>query len=176
VADLDNDGEPEVIALTDANLYVFGRANASSQYAQRASVAVQSGSRVLAADTDGNGGYEIYAITSVYYNSTSEIRVFDASLASLRTLTLTARATNLLLEPSSFARKNLLITTATTGCCYQSPVSEIWAIDAQTGTGVWRSPGLPGEITRNGLHPVDVDLDGQYELAFGTQFGAFVTR
>ena len=41
---------------------------------------------------------------------------------------------------------------------------------------MWRSPGLPGEVTRNSLNTVDVNLDGQYELAFGTQLGAFVTR
>jgi hypothetical protein len=176
VVDLENDGEPELIALTDAYLYVFSRPNASSAYSQRSSVALQSGSRVLAADTDGDGEYEIYVITGSYYYSSSEIRVFSETLAPLRTLTLTVRATNLVLEPSAFARRNLLVTTGNAGCCYQSSVGEIWAIDAQTGTGVWRSPGLPGEITRNSLHPLDVNLDGQYELAFGTQLGAFVTR
>jgi hypothetical protein len=56
------------------------------------------------------------------------------------------------------------------------PGNEIWAIDAQTGAGVWRSPQLPGEFSRDSLNALDLDADGQYELSFGTTVGAFFTR
>jgi hypothetical protein len=176
LADLDGDGELEVIALTDVNIYVFGRTGAGSSYTQRALVAQQGGQRLLVADTDGDAEHEIFVITSSYYYGTSELRSFTESLAPLNSATLTVRATNLALEPSAFPRKNLLISTGQSNCCYSATYSEIWAIDPRTGTGVWRSPQLPGDFSRNSLHPVDVDQDGQYELAFGTYLGAFVTR
>ena len=176
LADFDGDGELEVIALTDANLYVFGRANASSTYAQRGSVALQAAGRLLVADTDGDGEHEIFVTTSTYYYGNSELRSFTEGLSPLNSATLTVRVTSLELEPSAFPRKNLLISTAQGSCCYSASYSEVWAIDPRTGTGVWRSPRLPGDFSRNSLHPVDVDQDGQYELAFGTYLGAFVTR
>jgi hypothetical protein len=104
------------------------------------------------------------------------MRLYDEDLALQRATPLTTRVTNVVVEPSAAPRKNLLISTGQSACCYSNSFSEIWAIDALTGTGVWRSPQLPGEIARGSLHPRDLDGDGQYELAFGTQLGAFVTR
>ena len=80
-------------------------------------------------------------------------------------------------SPSTHARKNLLVSTGNSNYSYYAATpGEIWAIDPRTGAGVWRSPSLPGEFSRDSLHDIDVDLDGQYELAFGTNIGAFVTR
>jgi hypothetical protein len=178
LADLDHDGQIDVIALTDSTLYVFGRASASVAFSQRASVAIPNSSKVLAADTDGDGEIEIHVISAAgYYNNTSELRAFDRNLTLLHMNPLTVRAGNLVLEPSANARKNLLISVSEGSYSYYTPgPSEIWAIDAATGTGVWRSPAFPGEFSRESLHTFDVDLDGQYELGFGTAIGAFVTR
>jgi hypothetical protein len=41
---------------------------------------------------------------------------------------------------------------------------------------VWRSPAFPGDFSRDSLHSVDINSDGQYELSFGTVVGAFVSR
>jgi hypothetical protein len=102
--------------------------------------------------------------------------VFNRDLQPLRTAVLTVRASNLVLEPSAGARKNLLITTGTSSYSYYASSNEIWAIDPVSGAGVWRSPRLPGEFSRDSLYPVDVNADGLYELSFGTSVGAFVTR
>ena len=81
------------------------------------------------------------------------------------------------LEPSAGARKNLLISTGSDNSNYWAPApTEIWAIDAVTGAGVWRSPPLPGEFSRNSLQTLDVNGDGLYELSFGTYVGGFITR
>ena len=178
LADLDHDGQLDVVALTDSTLYVFGRASAAVPFTQRASVAVPNSTRVLAADTDGDGEIEIHVISNAgYYGNTSELRAFDRNLALLHLVPLTVRAGNLILEPSANARKNLLISVGDGNYSYYSPTpSEIWAIDAVSGAGVWRSPAMPGEFSRESLHAFDVDLDGVYELGFGTAVGAFVTR
>ena len=178
VADLDHDGVLEVIALTDSNLYVFGRASNSVQFSQRASVALPNSTKLLVADTDNDGESEIFVVANTgYYGLTSELRTFDRALQPLRMVALTVRATNLILEPSAFARKNLLISTCDNNYSYYTPApSEIWAIDAVSGAGIWRSPAFPGVLSRESLHTVDVDLDGQYELSFGTAIGAFISR
>ena len=80
--------------------------------------------------------------------------------------------------PSTSTRKNLLIATGAANpySYYSTGASEIWAIDPVSGAGVWRSPGFPGSFSRHSLNAVDINQDGQYELSFGTNVGAFVTR
>ena len=178
IVDLDHDGLLDVIALTEANLYVFGRTSSSVPFTQRASVAVPGSTKVLAADADGDGEIEIYVLSNAgYYGNTSELRAFNRTLQQLRLAPLTVRASNLILEPSANARKNLLVSVGDNNYSYYTPTpSEIWAIDPVSGAGVWRSPAFPGAFSRKSLHAVDVDLDGQYELSFGTAIGAFISR
>jgi hypothetical protein len=178
LADLDHDGLFEVIALTSGKLYVFGRSSVATTFTQRAAVAIQNASQLLAADVDGDGEIEIFVVTNVgYYGSASGLSVFDGSLQLKHFATLQARVSNIAVEPSAQPRKNLLVSTGTPPSgYYATSASEIWAIDPISGTGIWRSPQLPGEFSRSSLHAVDVDLDGQYELSFGTSIGAFVTR
>jgi hypothetical protein len=178
LGDVDEDGVTDVLALTDSKIRVYGRNSTATQFVERAVADVQSGSRVLAADLDGDGETEIVVLEYIYYYyNNSQLRVFDKNLQLLRTMPLTVRATNLVLEPSANPRKNLLLsTTSTSGSYYYVPPTEVWAIDAQSGAGVWRSPALPGEFSRDSLNAVDLNADGQYELTFGTTVGAFITR
>jgi hypothetical protein len=186
VADLDHDGQPEIVVLGSQVLYVFGRSTSSGPFSERGNVSLVPGpyyyygaNDLLVADTDGDGESEIFVTmpnTSTYPN-TFDVRVFDHNLQPLRTLNLSKRVTNLALEPSAGARKNLLVSTGADSSNYWSPApTEVWAIDAVTGAGVWRSPAFPGEFTRNSLNTLDFDGNGQYELAFGTYVGGFVTR
>ena len=185
-ADLDHDGQPEIVVLGSQVLYVFGRSSTSGPFSERGNVSLVPGpyyyngaTDLLVADTDGDGELEIFLAqqNSNTYPVTQDVKVFDRNLQPLRTLNLGKRVTNLALEPSTGARKNLLISTGTDGSNYWSPApTEIWAIDAVTGAGVWRSPPLPGEFSRNSLQTVDVNGDGRYELSFGTIVGGFVTR
>lgn len=186
VGDLDHDGQPEIVVLGSQTLYVFGRASSSGPFSERGRVSLAASpyyyngaTDVLVADTDGDGELEIFVAeqNSYTYPSTQDIKVFDRDLQLLRTLPLTKRVTNLALEPAAGARKNLLVSISNDNSNYWAPApTEIWVIDAVTGTGVWRSPPLPGEFSRNSLQALDVDADGHYELSFGTTVGAFLTR
>lgn len=181
VADLDHDGQPEIVVLTAQFLYVYGRASSSAPFLERANIPLTNGLKLLVADADGDGEFEIFTTvnTSPYYYDpqTVDLRVFSASLQQLRSVPLSVNVSNLVLEPSASSRKNLLVSTELSSYSYYSPgATEIWAIDPLTGAGVWRSPQLAGSFSRDSLHPVDVNNDGQYELAFGTIVGAYVTR
>jgi hypothetical protein len=186
VADLDHVGQPEIVVLGSQTLYVYGRSSTSGPFTERGNVSLVPGpyyysgaTDLLVADTDGDGKSEIFVMmpNQNTYPNTFDLRVFDHDLQPLRTLSLSKRITNLALEPSAGARKNLLVSTGADSSNYWSPApTEVWAIDAVTGTGVWRSPPFPGEFSRNSLNTLDVDGNGQYELAFGTYVGGFVTR
>lgn len=186
-ADLDHDGQPELVVLGAQTLYVFRRDAGSGSFSGVAAVTLptspyypyNSAADLLVADTDGDGESEIYVTfeNSSAYPTTHQILVYDRALQPLRTLTLDKRITNLALEPSAGPRKNLLVSTGADNAYYWSPSpTEIWAIDARTGAGVWRSPPLPGEFSRNSLQAIDVNNDGLYELSFGTYVGGFLTR
>lgn len=179
-ADLDHDGLLEVIALTSNYLYVYGRTSTSNPFLERANIPVINATGLLVADTDGDGQHEIFVLSSDSYSYANEstLRVYNGSLAPLRTATIAARVNNMVVEPSTTPRKNLLISTVGNDSYsyYATGASEIWAIDAVTGAGVWRSPGFPGTFSRQSLNAVDGNLDGQYELSFGTNVGAFITR
>lgn len=178
VADLDHDGQQDVIALTSGFLYVYGRASPSVTFLERANLPVTNAFKLLVADSDGDGEYELFVLSTGYYGSgPTEMRVYDRNLQLLRTAFLTQSVRNMILEPGTSPRKNLLVSVAPPNSGYYwSTSSEIWAIDPVSGAGVWRSPQLPGEFSRNSLNAVDVVGDTQYELSFGTTVGAFVTR
>jgi len=178
-ADLDHDGHLEVIAVTSSFLYVYGRTSNSGPLLERANIAVQNPSNLLVADTDGDGEQEIFVLSGDQYSSLNQttMQVYNSSLALQRTVTIESRINNVMVEPSSTPRKNLLVSTTTYAYSYYATgASEIWAVDPRTGAGVWRSPGFPGTFSRQSLNAVDANLDGQYELSFGTNVGAFITR
>jgi hypothetical protein len=164
--------------LTPTFLYVYGRTTNTDPFLERANIDTTSGTNLLVADTDGDGEFEIFVFSSTgYYGTESTMKVYNRSLQLQRTVTIPARVTNVVVEPSASPRKNLLITSGADPYSYYSTgASEIWAIDPVSGAGVWRSPGFPGSFSRHSLNAVDTNLDGQYELSFGTNVGAFVTR
>jgi hypothetical protein len=177
IGDVDGDGLLDLVALTESFLYIYGRSSVAAPFVELRNVPVSNGAHVLLADADGDGVLEIYVVESYSYTGESILRAYDPALQSLRSMHLTARITNLALEPGSQQRKNLLIATDnTSNYSWYTSAAEIWAIDPVSGAGVWRSPRVPGLMSRHSLHAVDLDADGQYELSFGTSVGAFVTR
>jgi VCBS repeat protein len=154
VADLDHDGQPELIALTSGYLYVYGRADSSSPFTERRAVAnAFDVSSLVVADADGDGEYELFVANDLRSSPPrSQVRVYDRNLQPLRTFDLDFAVSDLLLEPGSDPRKNLL----------SAGEGFIRALDAVSGAEIWRSPaGVAGP-----LHALDVNHDGAYELVF----------
>jgi hypothetical protein len=110
VADLDHDGQPELIALTSGYLYVYGRADSSSPFTERRAVAnAFDVSSLVVADADGDGETELFVANDLRSSPPrSQVRVYDRNLQPLRTFDLDFAVSDLLLEPGSDPRKNLL--------------------------------------------------------------------
>jgi hypothetical protein len=170
-ADLDGDGDSELVVATSARIVIYGESLLGSAFVERASLQATDIADVLVSDLDGNDVPEIYALRSPF-NSPATVNIYDSGLQPTRSVPLGVQANRVFVEDSSFHRKNLLIGT---GPSY-STSTEIWAIDPVTGADVWRSPMLVGQIAHNGLRYVDVDADGDEEISFGTFDGMYVTR
>lgn len=174
VADLDDDGEQEIVAAVYGRVVVYGRALLGTTYLERASVMDSGISDLVVGDLDDDDQMEIYALHSDYSQSYTTLNVFDADLHLVRAVPLGVRANSIFIEDSTFARKNLLIAT---GDGYSSSSQyELWAVDPVTGADVWHSPSLVGSILPNSLQFVDTDGDGDKEITFGTNFGMHFTR
>jgi hypothetical protein len=163
VRDLDHDGRPDIIVSGGNRLSVYRRPDAAAgPYVEMAGVALNSSGRrsLLVADTDGDGDDEIYTL------SDTNIRVFDRTLQSLRTLTVSRLGVAIELEESDFERKNLLVAFG----------GGLAALDPGTGAIVWQSPLLYGGVMRDSVNYVDVNGDGQKELSIGAGQSMYLTR
>jgi hypothetical protein len=174
LSDLDNDGKPEIIVATQDRIVIYGKDLTATTYSERASVEYADAVDVVVADLDGNSVKKIYALSAPLWTGDATLSVFDTSLRPVRSTALGVRASALYVEQSAFARKNLLL--AVTQGDFHSESAELWAIDPATGTDVWRSPLLVSPIPRDSVHFVDVDGDGDDEIAFSTYFSMYHTR
>ncbi len=172
VADLDGDGTPEIIALTGTQLIVYARSGTT--YLQQATYAV-GGSSLLVADTDGDGKPEIYVLSgSSVSSSSSTLYQFDNTLKPLNSYSV-PYATSLFLEQSAFTRKNLVIGLSSSTYPNTQPAL-LNVIDPSSGTVIWASPALLGDVAHNSVAFYDLNADGQLEMTFGTAYGMYMTQ
>jgi FG-GAP-like repeat len=170
VYDLDGDGTPEIIALSADQLIVYARSG--STYLQQASYAV-TGTSLLVADTNGDGKPEIYVLAGSLFSTNSMVYQLDNTLKLLNSYT-TPYATSLFLEQSAFGRKNLVLGTGNSYYTAQPALLDI--IDPSSGTIIWASPPLLGNVSRHSLGFYDLNGDGQLEMTIGTAVGMYITQ
>jgi outer membrane protein assembly factor BamB len=169
VADVDGDGEQEIVALSGARLVLFRKApSGPTPWLESASVAV-SGTDLAIGDCDGDGAPELYAL-----GGTSVAR-FDGALAPKGSFTVRGTAQSLFVEDLGFARKNLVLGKGDSWA-YSGTAAYLEAVDAVTGAQIWESPPVWGTVPVNSLGYVDLDGDGLREMAFGTTAGMYLTR
>jgi len=171
-ADLDDDGESEIVVATTTRIVVYGKSLLGAAFVERASQQVSYIADLLVSDLDGDNELEIYGLYSDV-STLATLHVYDNSLQPIRSLPLGVPANTLFTEESSFRRKNLLIGT---GSESQPGSVEIWAIDPVSAAEVWRSPLLVGRVSLNSLRYVDADRDGDQEISFGTTYQMYLTR
>ncbi|MES1190123.1 MAG: FG-GAP-like repeat-containing protein [Steroidobacter sp.] len=172
VSDLDGDGVPEIVALTGTQIVIYAKTNGT--YLQHLTYTV-TGSSLLVADANGDGKPEIYVlgVDSIYQTGTT-IYQLDNNLILLNSYAAQG-ATAIFLEQSAFLRKNLIVATADTS--YGSVVPSVLKIvDPSSGSLVWTSPPLLGNVSAHSLSFNDLNSDGNLKMAIGTTVGMYLTQ
>jgi hypothetical protein len=172
VADVNQDGTPDIVVATDSAIFVYERIAGPITYVQTANYLPPFSVRDVAIDdADGDGHPEVIALlgSSYFFDQSSRVERLSPSLQQLSYFETNWRSETVVVEPSGAPHKNLLLPRQE----YDS-TTEIRAVDAIGGQEVWRSPALAGQVSRGGLH--FVQIGGETRLAIGTQGGMYLTR
>ena len=124
-------------------------------------------------DTDGDGRDEIVVLRSAPYPKNSVLRL-DGTLALLSSSEVDHQFNDLVIEPTTAARKNVVAVENVYSYGYS--LSRLLTLDPVSGEEVSRSPLLIGTAMPNSVHYVDPAGDGKLRLAIGTQVGMYLTR
>jgi FG-GAP-like repeat len=163
IEDFDGSGNRQILVGTSRTVYLLAMSGTDYQQTWVYPFDAAPGatvSAVTSGDVDGDGHREIF---------------FSAGsiIVPLNTYTV-PYATSLFLEQSAFTRKNLVIGIAETSPNGQPSLLNV--IDPSSGTVIWASPPLLGDIAHNSLGFYDLNADGQLEMTFGTAFGMYMTQ
>lgn len=174
VGQLDDDGVPDVVVVTQQGVRVFERAGPS--FVETAAATYSQWEPRLAEidDVDGDGEPELIVLShaSTYPRDRSLVQRLDSSLNELGSFRIPWRATSMAVEPSATPRNNLVIPTVRS----TSGASRVVALDALNGQEIWRSPLIRREPWTDSIHFVTVPGEAEPRLAIGNAFGAYLTR
>jgi hypothetical protein len=172
VADLDNDGVPEILALTSTRLVAFKRGGTPGTYLELHSHPLTDGRGLLVSDLDGDGQPELVILGGSAGSNPAKLHRLDKAFQFQGTTVLTLPVSSIHLEDYGNGRKNIVVSVPAAG----SEGPHLRGLDPKTGVTVWRSPSLWGTVPSHSLHYVDVDKNGFKHLSFGTSQGMYLTR
>lgn len=175
LADVDGDGVKEVIALADTALHVYAKApSGPAAYLLRGTVSVSSGMDLLVADLDGDLSQELYVLQAPW-SQAATVRRFDGALATTASFAAPVDTSSLHAEALGSGRRNLLLGVG--GSWSSSPATvTLRAVDPSSGAEVWRSPPLPGTVSKNSVSFTDLVGTALPEIVYATQSGMSFTR
>lgn len=179
VADLDSDGSLEIVGLYENSVVVYDDKLQLRAATPITSPHIRHPADLLVTDSSGDGVPEIFVLADEtpgvrsITQFSADLRVvaqFDMpNVPDLPTLDF-PDVWHVFAEDLGPGRKNLIIAGR------DGDVQVLRAIDPRTGALVWQSPALNRTASRNSLHYVDTNEDGEPEIAFGSSLGFYVTR
>lgn len=173
VADLDGDGVLEIIATATNSLSVYERHG--SNYILGMLIDVIGGNHLAIGDLDQDGRPEII-ITTLNTAYDTPVYIYDSLTFDLKSqYRLSVPVSELAVPPDGSG--NLLIGTSKNSfnSSFETSVKLI-TVDGMTGTIIWSSPPLLGDIVPNSLSFADINNDGAQELIFGTTRAMYITQ
>jgi hypothetical protein len=165
---LDGAGRPELVVAADERVIVYS-ASGSSFVQTQSSGQLPGLFDIEVGDTDGDGQHEIFALYRDVSGPGMRIRRFGPDMQQLNDFALPWPAYGLIIERSSSARKNLLLSEA-------QLFPHLIAVDARNGSEVWRSPALIESVYKDSVHFVDPAGNGNLRIAVATGVGVLLTR
>ena len=159
VVDLDGDATLEILVSDGSALHTLTRMADSEEFVK---TSTYSAGRMIAGIVvgDADGDEEIDVFLLAY----GELHRLDSKLRLQDKFAVDRDANTILIEKSSYQRKNLVI----------SEDSQIVVLDSRSGAEVWRSPHLIGDVSRSSVQFVEVD--GTERVSVGTEYGMYLTR
>jgi hypothetical protein len=177
VSDLNQDGRPEIIAMTGSHVYVFGNSGWGTPFLELGNIPQSGAVDLLVGDLEGSARPEILAMAADGTGSNRGVRIYDADRQLVRLVHLPLSCLVMALEPGSGTRRNLLVATGPEPYYYTgSPPPVIMALDSRTGGIVWESPPMAREVSRNALNALDTDGNGDYEISWAGSVNFGITR
>ncbi|MCG3113649.1 MAG: VCBS repeat-containing protein [Candidatus Manganitrophus sp. SB1] len=171
VADLDGDGALEIIATATESLLVYKKQG--NVYLLNMLIGVNAGNHLAVGDLDSDGTPEIIITSSAYDTA---VFIYDGVTFDLKgqyTLSVPISELAVPLDGSG----NLLIGTSKNSFNSSFETSaKLITVDGMTGTIIWSSPPLLGDIVPNSLSFADINNDGAQELIFGTTRAMYITQ
>jgi hypothetical protein len=168
IDNLDGAGRPELVVAADERVIVYS-ANGSSFVQTNSSGQLPGLFDIEVGDTDGDGQHEIFALYRDLSGPGMRIRRFGPNMQQLNDFALPWPAYGLVIERSTAARKNLLMSEA-------QLFPHLIAVDARNGAEVWRSPALIESVYKDSVHFVDPAGNGNSQIAVATGVGVLLTR
>lgn len=178
IADLEGDGDQEVVISSGGAIEVFGVTTSPFALASEGTFEVPGQTsaffrEIELGDSDSDGVLEIFALYEDWAFDPPLLYQLDANLTLLGSVRLPLRTKNLLFDDSAPPpRRTVLIANR----IENYGASFVAAVDLHSGATVWRSPNLIGYPQPNSLRLVDLDDGEGPRISLGTSRGMLLTR
>lgn len=169
VADLDGDSVNEFITASNDVVAIYKKD--ASDYVLHLSftaAGMQDYIKDIAVgDFNGDGKSNIAVLIQDYWNN-GLLKIFDNNLNELSSWWAPMEVSGIVAEQLGSGKQNLVLSMAPDLNGVWTASSVLSVMDAMNGKEVMRSPYLPGLITKESVHYVDVNQDGIMEISYGT--------
>jgi hypothetical protein len=177
VADLDGDTINEFVTAANNSVAIYKKDG--GDYVVHASFTTTYPldyiSDLAVGDFNGDGELNIAVLIQDFSNN-GLLTIYDKDLNELTSWRAPMEVSGIVAEQLGSGKQNIVLTMAADVTWSWWTNSVLAIMDAMTGKEIMRSPYLPGMLSGESVHYVDVNQDGMMEISFGSAILMGVTR